>query len=164
MRHSVLQGIWWNGSLDRYFQELISWSQSLHLSIPKKTPLNPFMVTSASRYWQKPSCKVSAWLHWTPASPKSYILTFPHYLFRTISQSYLQCCLLGCSPRLASNKSLAKLIQYFRFKNKIKLKKYIVLPIILQIFFIKLKNLPSYFYFHVFKYLFVFIYFGCAES
>ena len=123
MRHSVLQGIWWNGSLDRYFQELISWSQSLHLSIPKKTPLNPFMVTSASRYWQKPSCKVSAWLHWTPASPKSYILTFPHYLFRTISQSYLQCCLLGCSPRLASNKSLAKLIQYFRFKNKIKLKK-----------------------------------------
>ena len=123
MRHSVLQGIWWNGSLDRYFQELISWSQSLHLSIPKKTPLNPFMVTSASRYWQKPSCKVSAWLHWTPASPKSYILTFPHYLFRTISQSYLQCCLLGCSPRLASNKSLAKLVQYFRFKNKIKLKK-----------------------------------------
>ena len=123
MRHSVLQGIWWNWSLDRYFQELISWSQSLHLSIPKKTPLNPFMVTSASRYWQKPSCKVSAWLHWTPASPKSYILTFPHYLFRTISQSYLQCCLLGCSPRLASNKSLAKLVQYFRFKNKIKLKK-----------------------------------------
>ena len=35
VRHSVLQGIWWNKSLGRvrYFQELISWSQHLHLFI-----------------------------------------------------------------------------------------------------------------------------------
>ena len=42
----LLQRIWWNRSLDRYFQELISWSQSLHLFISRKS-LYPFMVTSA---------------------------------------------------------------------------------------------------------------------
>ena len=31
VRHSVLQGNWWNRSLDRYFQELISWSTSFRL-------------------------------------------------------------------------------------------------------------------------------------
>ena len=45
----LLQGIWWNRSLDRYFQELISWSQSLHLFITGKA-LNPFMMTSAE-WW-----------------------------------------------------------------------------------------------------------------
>ena len=35
--------------VDRYFQELISWSQSLHLFIPRKA-LNPFMTTSAE-WW-----------------------------------------------------------------------------------------------------------------
>ena len=34
-------------SLDRYFQELISWSQSLYLLISRKA-LNPFMVTSVT--------------------------------------------------------------------------------------------------------------------
>ena len=46
VRHFVLQGNWWNRSLDRYFQELISWSQSLHFLISRKA-LNPFMMTSA---------------------------------------------------------------------------------------------------------------------
>ena len=31
VRYSVLHGNWWNGSLDRYFQELISWPKSLLL-------------------------------------------------------------------------------------------------------------------------------------
>ena len=44
-RPSVLQGNWWNRSLDRYFQELILWSQSLHLLTSRKA-LNPLMVTS----------------------------------------------------------------------------------------------------------------------
>ena len=46
VRHSVLQGNWWNKSLDRYFQELTSWSQSLHLLISRKA-LNLFIMTSA---------------------------------------------------------------------------------------------------------------------
>ena len=52
--------------------------QSLHLLLSRKV-LNPFMVTSAPRDWQKTFCKKSAWRRWTPPSPKSYILTFPHY-------------------------------------------------------------------------------------
>ena len=47
VRHSGLHGSWWNRSLDSYiFQELISWSQSLHLFISRKS-LNRFMVTSS---------------------------------------------------------------------------------------------------------------------
>ena len=91
VRHSVLQGMWWNRSSDRYFQEPISWSQSLHLFISRKA-LNPFMLTSAPCEDQK-TCKVSAWLHWNPPSPKSYILTFPQCLFGAIFQSYLRCYL-----------------------------------------------------------------------
>ena len=40
IRHFVLQGNWWNRSSDRYFQELISWSQSLHPLMSRKA-LNP---------------------------------------------------------------------------------------------------------------------------
>ena len=79
----------------RYFQELISWSQLLHFFISRKS-LNPFMVTSAPCDQQKTFCKITAWLHWTPHSPKSYILTSPHCLFGAVSESYLRCCLL-CS-------------------------------------------------------------------
>ena len=79
----------------RYFQELISWSQLLHFFISRKS-LNPFMVTSAPRDQQKTFCKITAWLHWPPHSPKSYILTSPHCLFGAVSESYLRCCLL-CS-------------------------------------------------------------------
>ena len=53
------------------------------------------MVTSAPHDQQKTFCKISAWLHGTPHSPKSYILTSPHCLFGAVSQSYLRCCLLG---------------------------------------------------------------------
>ena len=45
---------------------------------------------------------MSASWHWTPFK-KTYILTFPHCHFRAVSQSYLRCCLLGCSPHLAPN-------------------------------------------------------------
>ena len=64
VRHSVLQGNWWNRFLDRYFQALISWSQSLHLFTSRKS-LNPFMMTSAPHEEQKTLCKVSFWLHFT---------------------------------------------------------------------------------------------------
>ena len=45
-RYFLLQENWWNRSLDRYFQELISWSESLNPLISRKA-LNPFMMTSA---------------------------------------------------------------------------------------------------------------------
>ena len=45
VRHSEPQGTWWDRSLDRCFQELISWSQSLHLFIFRKA-LYLFMMTS----------------------------------------------------------------------------------------------------------------------
>ena len=53
------------------------------------------MVTSAPHDQRKTFCKISAWLHWTPHSPKSYILTSPHCLFGAVSESYLRYCLLG---------------------------------------------------------------------
>ena len=65
--------------------------------------LNPFMVTPHDQ--QKTFCKVSAWFHWAPASPKSYMLTSPYSLFGAVSQSYLKCCLPGCSPHFAPNKT-----------------------------------------------------------
>ena len=88
----------------RYFQELISCSQSSHLLISRKG-LIPFMVTSAPLDWQKIFCKISAWLHWRPPSPKSHILTFLPYFFVAVSQSYLRCCLPGWSPHIAPDKT-----------------------------------------------------------
>ena len=61
----------------RYFQKLISWSQSLHLFISRKS-LNHFMVTSGPVTSRKTFCKISAWLHWALRSPKSFVFTFPH--------------------------------------------------------------------------------------
>ena len=49
----------WNRPLNRYFQELISRVQSLHLLISRKT-LNPFMVTSAPCDKQRTFSKISA--------------------------------------------------------------------------------------------------------
>ena len=43
--------------VDRYFKELISWSESLHLLISRKA-LNPFVMTSAPCDKQKTSYKV----------------------------------------------------------------------------------------------------------
>ena len=65
-------------------QKQISWSQSLHLLTSRKA-LNPFMVASAPCDQQKTFCKVSTWFHWTPPSPKSYILTFPNCFFGAVS-------------------------------------------------------------------------------
>ena len=48
VKYSVLQGNCWSRSLGSYFQELISWFQSLHHFMSRKS-LNPFMVASAAR-------------------------------------------------------------------------------------------------------------------
>ena len=39
----------------------------------------------------------------------TYILSFPHHLFGAISQKYLRCCLPGCSPHFAPNKTNSQL-------------------------------------------------------
>ena len=48
---------------------------------------------------------MSASWYQTPPSSKRYILTFPHCCFGAVSQSYLRCHLLGCSPHFAPNKT-----------------------------------------------------------
>ena len=59
---------------------------------------------------------MSASWYWIAPSPKLHILTFPHCHFRAVSQSYLRCCLLGCSPRFAPDKTeLATLKLYIFF-------------------------------------------------
>ena len=87
----ALCGIWWDRSLDSWptvgnFPYQILWSQSFHLLISRKT-LNPFMMTWDPHDYQRTSCKASAWLHWTPPSVKSYILTFPICLFQQSSRA-----------------------------------------------------------------------------
>ena len=63
------------------------------------------MVTSDPHDLQKTFCKLSASWYWTPPSPKPYTLTFPHCCFGAVSQSYLRCCLPGCSPHFTPNKT-----------------------------------------------------------
>ena len=53
----------------------------------------------------KTFCKLSASWYWTPPSPKLHILTFAHCHFGAVSQSYLRCYLLGCSPHFAPGKT-----------------------------------------------------------
>ena len=90
----------------------LNWTASLHLLISRRA-LNPFMMTSAP----VTSSKMGIWLHWTPPSPKSYILTFFRYLFEAVSQSYLRCCLLGYSRHVILNKTqLATLMLCIFFK------------------------------------------------
>ena len=38
---------------------------------------------------------------YSPVTKITYILTFPPCLFGSVFQSYLRCCLLGCSPHFA---------------------------------------------------------------
>ena len=53
-----------------------------------------------------------------PSSLKSYIaLTFPLFRFGTVFQSYLKCCLLGCSPHFAPNKTQLTSLKLCIFKN-----------------------------------------------
>ena len=92
-------GLW----LVRYFQEPISWSQSLHLFRSGKA-LNPFKVTSAPHCLQKTFRKISAWMPWTPPSPKSYILTSPYTASSEQSLSAIWGCLVGCSPHFDPKK------------------------------------------------------------
>lgn len=54
----------------------------------------------------------------SPFIKTTYMLTFPPHLFEGVSQSYLKCCLPGCSPQFAPNKTeLATLMLGIIFKS-----------------------------------------------
>ena len=105
-RHSILQGNWWNGSLYSYIFSGTDFMIPIlaHLLVSREA-LNPFMVTSALREEQKTFSIISAWLHWTPPPPKSYILTFPCCPCGAVSKNYPRFCLLDCGPHFAPNKT-----------------------------------------------------------
>ena len=115
VRQSVLQRIWWDRSLDRcMFLGTDLRSLSLHLLISREA-LNSFMVTLDPHDYEKIFCKMSDSWYWTPPSPKPCILTFPCCHFGAVSQSYLRCCLPGCSPHFAPklNSQLSSCTSFF---------------------------------------------------
>ena len=74
---------WQNRSSDSFFQELILWTQFLHLLIPRKAlkslmgMIVPRVQQKASGDQQKPSGKICAWWHVFPFIKIVYILPFP---------------------------------------------------------------------------------------
>ena len=78
-----------------------------------------FLCGDISFLWlaeKKTFHKMRAWLHEFPLQ-QNHILTFPSYLFGAVSQGYLRCCLLGCSPHFSPNKTyLATLTLWIFFK------------------------------------------------
>ena len=73
--HCPLQGIFPTGIKPRFpaLQADSLLSEPPGELIISRKALNPFMMTSALHDKQKTFCKISAWLHWTPRSPKSYV-------------------------------------------------------------------------------------------
>ena len=108
MRYSVLCPQWKTGKtglqIVRYFQKLILWAQFLYLLISRKA-LKSFMVTTVSRDWQKASAKIGAWLHVFTLYQNHTSTDLSPMTFREVSQSYLGCCLQGCSLHFAPNKT-----------------------------------------------------------
>ena len=107
-RNEVLCAQWKTGKtglqIVRYFQKLILWAQFLYLLISRKA-LKSFMVTTVSRDWQKASAKICAWLHVFPLYQNHTSTDLSPMTFREVSQSYLGCCLQGCSLPFAPNKT-----------------------------------------------------------
>ena len=96
---------WRNRSSDRYFQEPILWAQVLYLLVSRKA-LKILHGDNCSSWLRAtlfkkyvPGCMLS------PFPQITCILTFPPCLFGAVSQSYLKCCLLGCSPHFTPNKT-----------------------------------------------------------
>ena len=95
----------------RYSQELIFWAQFLYLLVSRKA-LKSFMVMTVSHDRQKRHetsrnflKNKHAWLHVLPLHQNCMYTVLLLYVFGTVSQSCLRCCLLGCSPRIAPDKT-----------------------------------------------------------
>ena len=108
LRHSVLQGIWCDRSLDSSMflgtDFMISILASPHIKRSTKSLLGDIR-SSLLTTKKKTFCKIGASWYWALLSPKPYVLNFPHCRFGAISQSYMRCCLPSCSPHLAPNKT-----------------------------------------------------------
>ena len=73
VRHSVLQGNWWNRSVDiDTFRNCFHDPSPCISSLISRKALNPFMVTWLLMTSREAFCKTSSWLPRTPPSPKSY--------------------------------------------------------------------------------------------
>ena len=81
--HSPLQGIFPTGIKPRSpaLQADSLLSEPLGELIISRKALNPFMMTSALHDKQKTFCKISAWLHWIPSSPKVIYIDLPPLSF-----------------------------------------------------------------------------------
>ena len=104
-RLSLLQGNWQNRSLDSQIFLGTDFMNPVLASPHIKKSNNSLHGDISSSWIAKSFCKVSAWVHWTHPSLKSYIFTFPHCLFGAVSQSYLRCYLPSYSPHFSPNKA-----------------------------------------------------------
>ena len=104
VRCSVLQGIWWDRSLESWMFLETDFVISILASPHFYRSIESLHGDITSSWLTKPFCKMNVSWYWTSA-PKPYILTFPHCHFGAVSQSYLRCCLLGCSPHFSPNKT-----------------------------------------------------------
>ena len=94
----------------RYFQELILWAQFLYLLTSRKalkscmTTTVPVDRKSSTRleetFWEN-MCSIAC----IPLHQNHPYTNLPSWVFGAVSQSCLRCCLLGCSPHFAPNKT-----------------------------------------------------------
>ena len=88
----------------RYFQELISGSQSFYLISRKNAKSLHGNILSSDQ--QKTFCKIKCLIALKSPLQGNHI-TFHHHLFEAVSQSYVRCYLLGCSPQFSLVQSLS---------------------------------------------------------
>ena len=98
-------GNWQNMSSDsKIISRVNLWVQFLYHFISRKTPKS-FTVVILFHAQQKLLEKYVLDYMYFPFTKITYILLFPLYLFRAVSQSYLRLCFLGCSLHFAPNKA-----------------------------------------------------------
>ena len=105
-KESLCAWSWWGVEWQDRSSEPILWAQFLYLPISRKALKSfkrwLFLMTSKGFMRLEETFWKNMWLiaH-IPLSPKvTHRLTFPHYLFGAVSQSYPRCCLPGWSSHL----------------------------------------------------------------
>ena len=87
VRHSVLQGIWWDRSLDSWMFLGTDFMISILASPPIQRSTKSLHGNITSSWLKKTFCEMGASWYWTSPSPKPYILIFPHCCFGAVSQT-----------------------------------------------------------------------------
>ena len=105
-KESLCAWSWWGVEWQDRFSEPILWAQFLYLPTSRKALKSfrrqLFLMTSKDFMRLEETFWKNMWLiaH-IPLSPKvTHRLTFPHYLYGAVSQSYPSCGLPGCSSHL----------------------------------------------------------------